>query len=362
MKFIKLDLNIYLLTQLIMKGIMVNKTHAETARNILVEFNSIDKEKKIKHQNNFVIFPVKNIENSALEKLNKKNIEFKILEEEFENFAKLPSLAEATKKFGIKMRSFDIIGDIAVIEFPEEAKAHEKEIADSLLSSHKNIKAVFKKASAISGEGRVRKFEHAAGENRTITLYREHGCIFRLDIAKVYFSPRLSHERKRILEQVKDREAIVDMFAGIGSFSIVIARHKNVKIYAIDINRHAYEYLKENIMLNKVSEKINPLLGDCREICKTKGLKNIADRIIMNLPMSAEKFFDVALDAIKESGGIINYYTIAQEEELPQKIKTIEKTAQQKRKKVEIISTRIVKPYSPSEYHFAVDIYAKKAF
>lgn len=343
-----------------MKGIMVNKMHAEIARKILAKHN-IDKEKKVKHRNNFVVFPVKTVENSALEKLSRKNIEFKILEEEFEAVKRQLSLGEVTEKFGFKMRAFDVVGDIAVVEFPEEAEAYEKEIADSLLSAHKNIKAVFKKASAVSGEERVRKLEHTAGENRTATLYKEHGCIFKLDLAKVYFSTRLSYERKRVLEQAKDGEIIVDMFAGIGAFSIVIARHKNVKIYAIDINRHAYEYLRENIMLNRVSEKVIPFLGDCREICKTKGLKNVADRVIMNLPMSAEKFFDVALEAIKESGGIINYYTISGEEFLQEKIKTLEKTAQQKGKKVEIMGTRIVKPYSPSEYHFAVDVYAKKA-
>jgi len=344
-----------------MKGIMVNKIQAQLARNILAEFGAIDKEKKIKRRNNFVIFPVKNVENTALEKLGKKNIEFKILEEEFEAVKKQLSLSEVSEKFGFKMRAFDVVGDIAVLEFPEYARGHEKEIAESLLSAHKSIKAVFKKASAISGEERVRKIEHVAGENRTTTLYREHGSVFKLDIAKVYFSPRLSYERKRVLEQIKDGEVIVDMFAGIGAFSIVIAKHRNVKIYAIDINRHAYEYLKENIMLNKVSEKVAPFLGDCREICKTKGLKNIADRAIMNLPMCAEKFFDVALDLIKESGGMINYYAILGEEFLQEKLKALEKTALQKGKKIEIISTRIVKPYSPNEQHFAVDIYAKKA-
>jgi len=339
-----------------MKGIMVNKSYAELARKILARHKALSKEKKIKFEKNFVIFPVNDTESSALENLNKNDIEFKIIENEFEEIARPLSLGEMAARFGIKMRAFDVIGDIALVEFPEEAEGHESEIALAMLKSHKNIKAVFKKASAISGEERVRKIEHVAGENRTAVLYKEHGCVFKLDLAKVYFSPRLSHERKRVLVQVKDGEAIVDMFAGIGSFSIVIAKHRDVKIYAIDINKNAYDYLKENIMLNKVFEKVAPIFGDCREVAP----KKIADRAIMNLPLSAEKFFDTALDVLKETGGIINYYTISEKESLHEKIKVLEKKAQEKGKMVEIINTRIVKPYSPRNYHFAIDIKVKK--
>ena len=266
------------------------------------------------------------------------------------------SLRDIAGEIGIKRRAFDVIGDIAILELPEIGEEKEKLIAEELLKSHKNIRAVFKKASRVEGEERVRKLKHLAGEKRTLTLHKEHGCIFRLDIAKVYFSPRLSFERKRVASNIKESDVVVDLFAGIGSFSIIIAKHAKARVYAIDINEHAYNFLRENIKLNKVEDKVTPVLGDCREAAP----RNIATHVIMNLPLKAHEFFDVALQALRSNEtGIIHFYTIAKEEELGERIKFLENTAKSEKREISVIFKRKIRSYATRVYNFAIDIEAE---
>src|SRR5659263_193684 len=116
--------------------------------------------------------------------------------------------------------AYELIGDIAIID------QHEENVLDiaNVLLQHKNIRTVFQATSAVSGEFRTRELLFIAGEKKIETLYRENGCRYLLDVSSVYFTPRLSTERMRIAGQVTDQEKIVDMFAGIGPFSILIAK------------------------------------------------------------------------------------------------------------------------------------------
>ena len=171
---------------------------------------------------------------------------------------------------------------------------------------------------------------------------------FSLDVKKVYFSPRLATERRRISEQVEDNEIIVDMFAGIGPFPISIAREHKVKIYAIDINPDAYKYIKKNIELNKLEGNIIPLLGDVGEVLQ--GLNIKADRIIMNLPGTAWNYLDTAIKSLKH-GGVIHYYEFASEYQIP--IERIIETAYPR--KVDILNSRKVKSKSPGVWHIGID-------
>ncbi len=231
----------------------------------------------------------------------------------------MPNLKELLKdkltedELKLLRRSFDVVGDIAIIEIPPELEHKEKIIAEALLSEHKNIKVVAKKASKVEGVERIRRVKVIAGENRTITLHKENGIVLKVDVNKVYFSPRLSSERLRILNQVKDGERIIDMFAGVGPYSILIAKNKDVEIDAIDINPHAYQLLLENMKLNKLKGKIVPHLGDAAEVIKTL---RPADRIIMNLPEKAVEYLNLAASKIK-NGGIIHLYTFLKEGEKP---------------------------------------------
>ena len=245
--------------------------------------------------------------------------------------------------------SFDTIGDIVILEIPDELEDKKQIIGDAALKFTKR-KAIYMKRSAIKGTTRVRDLEFLSGVDDSVTIHKEHGARLKLDVRQVYFSPRLATERKRVMESVNDCETILDMFCGIGPFPIVIARNKNVDITAVDINSEAIKYLDENIKLNKLKGNIKTYCGDIAEVSKSFNCK--FDRIIMNLPGLAYTFLDLAVDLIKD-GGIINYYEFSDSYE--QGIKRLESACSKKNKKVEIINCRKVKSTSPGEWHVAID-------
>jgi tRNA (guanine37-N1)-methyltransferase len=205
-------------------------------------------------------------------------------------------------------RALDTIGDIAIIEIPPELNAHASLIGEAVLKTHKNVHTVLAKAGAVSGTYRLREFAVIAGEPGTITVHKEHGCRYYVDAAKAYFSPRLSHEHNRVASMVQAGETVVDLFAGVGPFVVLIAKKTaDAKVYAVDINPDAVELLKRNIRLNRVENRVFPILGSARQIVESK-LSGVADRVIMNLPEKALEFVDAACKAVKPAGGIVHFY------------------------------------------------------
>ena len=204
--------------------------------------------------------------------------------------------------------SFDVVGDIAVLRVPDPLLPKKHIIAEALLSSLKNVRTVLMQTTPVEGEFRLRGLEVLAGEPRFETTYKEHGCIYKVNISTVYFTPRLSTERLRVANRVKDGEVVVNMFAGVGPYSILIAKKvKDVKVYSIDNNPEAYRYMQENIKQNKVEHKVVPLFGDAAEIIRSR-LHQAADRVIMPLPEKALSYLDAAYSALKCGRGIIHYY------------------------------------------------------
>ncbi len=258
-------------------------------------------------------------------------------------------------------KSYDIVGDIAVLEIPEELEEYEREIAEAVMKIHKNVKVVVKKAGKTEGIERVRPVKVILGENRTWTIHKENGIRLKVDVAKVFYTPRLSQERLRIARMVREGEIVADLFAGVGPYSILIAKISNPKVvYAIDINPEAYKLLVENIKLNKVERKVIPFLGDCREVVKREKLENIADRVIMNLPMHADDFLDVAKYVAKD-GAIVHFYYFLDEKELfDGAIKVIEEKAKKIGFDFEILDKRKVGEIGPRRYRVCIDFKIKK--
>jgi tRNA (guanine37-N1)-methyltransferase len=260
------------------------------------------------------------------------------------------------------LRSLDIIGDIAVIEVKPEFKEIKHEIAEKILREVNYIKVVVEKKSPISGEHRVMDLEWLAGEKRFTTIHREYGCIFKLDISKVYFTPRLSTERMRIARMVRAGEVIVNMFAGVGTYSIIIAKRaleKPSKIYSIDINPYAYNYAVENVRINKVEDIVIPILGDAKEVIMNK-LMGVADRVLMPYPELALKYLEYAIMALKDSGGIIHAYDFIKymKNEDP-KVKMRERYEEKLKEfdvKYEILDVRRTGEVAPREYRMVIDI------
>ncbi|MFW9852117.1 MAG: class I SAM-dependent methyltransferase family protein, partial [Candidatus Thorarchaeota archaeon] len=202
-------------------------------------------------------------------------------------------------------KAFDVIGNIAIIEIPDELEFYKREIGNALFSVFPAIKTVYHKASAVSGELRTRELEHLSGEKKCETVHIEHGIRIHVDVCKTYFSPRLSNEHNIVSNKTQDGEIIIDLFTGVGPFPLHIAKNRNSTIFAIDINKTAINCLKKSIEINKLKGEISPIFGDCRKISPTLPE---ADRIIMNLPGKSLEYLSVACHQIKAGGTIYFYY------------------------------------------------------
>lgn len=336
-----------------MIGLKVPKKSAEKVRRLLLEHSMIDLNYKIERNKHFIFIPLS--EKPGDRFLNKIGLnDLEIIDTKFEVQKRNPKSLKDYLKGNIKdekipeiKKSFDIIGDVVILEIPDDLEKEKYQIGEAALKFTKR-KAAYRKKSKIKGILRTRELEHLAGEDVSETIHKEYGCKFMLDVKKVYFSPRLATERERIASQVKDGETIVDMFAGVGPFSIVIAKNHEVKIYAIDINPYAYFYIKKNKDINKLKGEIIPLLGDVKEVLKDESIK--ADRIIMNLPESAHKFLKIASSSLKECG-ILHYYQFASNFE--NVIEKLEKGVYPR--KVKLLAKRKVKSKSPGVWHMGID-------
>jgi len=208
--------------------------------------------------------------------------------------------------------SFDVIGNICILEIKDEAKKYEKLVGNSILKLNKNIKSVFKKNSARKGKYRTYKLKLIAGENSRVTQHKENGVIFNIDVEKCYFSPRLGNERLRISRMVKKNESVLVMFSGIGSFNLNIFKNSSPKeIYGVELNKTAYKYALENLKLNKFDEKkLKFFQGDVKKVLPKLNKK--FDRILMPLPMESRKYLGLAIKKLKKKG-ILHYYTFLEE-------------------------------------------------
>ena len=256
--------------------------------------------------------------------------------------------------------SYDIVGDIAVIRVPEALELRIQTIAEALLKTQKHVKSVLCQISPVAGNFRLRDLAWVAGEKKTKTVYKEFGCLFNIDLDRCYFSPRLSYERMRIAKLIQPNEVIVNMFAGVGCYSVIIAKHsRSEKIYSIDINPIAVQFLKVNARLNRAERQVLPILGDAKETIEER-LRRIADRVIMPLPEKAYEYIETALLAIKSRGGVIHYYGF---EHSANGESTIEKTKKRVSEKLEtlgvnfdLLKSRIVRTTGPNWHQIALDI------
>ncbi len=256
-----------------------------------------------------------------------------------------------------RVRAFDIVGDIAVLKLPEELLPKKKLIGEGVLKVHRNVKTVLLQTTPVRGEFRTREFEVLAGEPRTKTIHRESGCEFKVDLARVYFSPRLAYERMRIARMVTEGEVVTNLFAGVGCYSIVLAKHSEVgKVYSIDKNPEAFRLMCENIRLNRVGGKVVPLLGDAGDVVK-KGLEGKADRVLMPLPEFSRNFIDIAVSALKPEGGVIHFYDVGEEPDpFSPSIEFLSEKICKKKFKIKVLERRIIRSYAVRCYHVVLDL------
>lgn len=255
--------------------------------------------------------------------------------------------------------AFDQIGDIIVVKIPDSLLSKKDIIGKTLLEEVKSANSVFYQADAVKGDYRTRKLEFLAGENKTETEYKEFGCRFKIDVEKAFFSPRLSTERERIANLIKEGEIVINMFGGVGMFSIMATKKNSCTVYNIDINPVASKLCEKNILINKLKGNVISINGDTSAVIKNK-LKEVGDRTLMLLPESSDKFLNSAIEATKDKG-IIHYYSHVHAD-IKQDAPNLSEEHYRQISPTEcvILGSKIVRAVGPRYYQTVVDVKIKK--
>ena len=262
----------------------------------------------------------------------------------------------ADEELELLPRGFERIGHIAIVSLPPELAHRTQDIAQSLLRI-KGVRTVALREGVISGRDRRPNLRVITGDPSTETKHRENGCVFKLDVTKVMFSTGNIYERQRLPKLITAGEVVVDLFAGIGQFSIPIARHaRPSRIYAVELNPLAYGYLCENVRINQVGHIVKPLLGDCVEVAP----RGVADRVVMGILHVTHRYLPLALEVLKPGGGIVHYHeSVPSRLRFERPVKRILEAAAGR--DVEIIGKRVVKCYAPGVDHVVIDARIGKA-
>jgi tRNA (guanine37-N1)-methyltransferase len=326
--------------------VVVPKKKAEPVRKRLVEKGFLRKDLQIKSDAKNVYLPVTQRVDVGYPV---ETVEFKESDEAVKDYRVLVDIPDEIR--ALLPSSYDTLGSIAIVKMADEVVPYAKEIGKAIIATQTSIRTVCMDSGVVD-QFRTRNIKIVAGEKVTETIHKEYGLTFKMDISKVFFSPRLATEREAVARQVNQGEVVIDMFAGIGPFSIMIAKSRSPKVvYAIDMNPDAISYMKENISINKVSSVV-PILGDARE--KVTDLEK-ADRIIMNLPHNAKDFVPDAIRALKP-GGIIHYYEIMEEQQVDARLGEIADAAVRDGRTAKLLARRKVKSYSPTMNFYAFDL------
>lgn len=252
--------------------------------------------------------------------------------------------------------SFDQIGDIAIIRIPESLYSKKDKIGAAVLEQASGAKRVFCQTTDVTGSHRTRGLELVAGSGDTVTEYREHGCVFSVDVARTFFSPRLSTERARIASLVSDGETVLNMFGGVGAFSIIAAKSKKCTVHNIDINPVAANLCKQNTESNKLEGRVVSVCGDAIKIIADWHNKPEIDRTLMLLPEKSAEFLDAAISATKP-GGVIHYYSHVHADSkslaAPNAARELLEIAPPK---TGVLRSNIVRPVGPRYYQTVVDV------
>jgi tRNA (guanine37-N1)-methyltransferase len=332
------------------KCLRVEKGKAEAERRKLSEGGMLDNGYAPARDAKFVYFPVKGA--IAGMKLAEKRLAKR--EERGKPFSAGLEANLTVRERELLVKSFDIVGDIAVVEVPPELEGKEKLIAAAIMGQHRGIRVVAKKTGGTSGEFRIRPVAVIAGEERTNTIYREGGCGFELDLNKTYFSPRLGTERGRLCALVRENERVLVPFAGVGPFAIRIGKAmKSAEVVGLELNPEACRFFRANLEKNRCGN-VGVLEGDVSALLPGK-YKGWADRLAMPLPKDGKRFLANAIPCLKK-GGVLHYYSFGSTDApYADAEKDVLEAAAKLGRKARIIFRRVVRPYSKTTEQVVVD-------
>jgi len=249
------------------------------------------------------------------------------------------------------------IGDIVIIKLNEKLRNYGEKIGKTY-AEILCCKTVLNDVGGISGIYREPNVEILYGSKDTETVHKENGIKYKLDVQKIMFSSGNMDERLRMAKISNKNETVVDLFAGIGYFTLPMAVYsKPKKIFSCEINPVAYEYLCKNIVLNHVTSIVEPLFGDNRLIAP----KNVAERVVMGYIEDTERFLPAAFDCLKSCTGYIHYHDVCPSELLPERsFRSIQETAGKHKRNVDLLTCRVIKSYAPGVSHVVLDIQVGK--
>ncbi len=327
-------------------SLVVPKKKAEPVRRKLIEKGVLRRDLQIRSDAKSVYLPVtQRIDlGYPIEKM-----DFKEMELQVSDYRLLVDVPEEIRP--LLPSSFDTVGSIAIVKMEDEVAPYAAKIGKAIMATQISIKTVCMDSGVID-EFRTRDVKVVAGEKTTETIHKEYGLTFKVDVARAFFTPRLATERQAVAKQVKPGEVVIDMFAGIGPFSIMIAKTGSPRIvYAIDMNPDAIELMKENIALNKAAS-VSPMLGDARELVPRL---EKADHVVMNLPHDGRGFIGEAIRALKP-GGVIHFYEITEEDEVQKSLDEIADAARRDGRLMKELARRRIKSYSPTMTFYGFDL------
>jgi len=328
------------------RGIRVERSQGEQFRKALVEMGGFDRSRKIISDESSVYLPVLELDEAAASTL-RQIADFQRVDMDFQ----MEERHQSPEELLGRRPGYEVVGEIAIVEDDDANR-----VASVLMSTCKGIRTVIAPLSDVEGEFRTRRFRHVAGEVGTITTHKEHGLRYRVDLEGAYFTPRLGTERLRVAKQVLPGQVVLDMFAGVGPFSLLMAK-RGARVIAMDKNPVAVQYLRENAGRNKVAN-LEIREGDAAELALD--YENAADHVIMNLPHSASSFLVPAMRTARP-GGVVHYYCIAPEEDLFRDRSLIEEAAAPLGASVEVIYQGVVRSYAPRRHNVVIDFQVIKA-
>ncbi|MEM0201915.1 MAG: class I SAM-dependent methyltransferase family protein [Candidatus Micrarchaeaceae archaeon] len=342
-----------------MKAIKTHRKNAEKIKRYLLKHKALDKHYRVFKNNSFIYFPIARLGAEDIKWLGANGA--RIVEKRLErnnrsDYGSVLLGIVGPKRYMRIARSYDIIGNIATID--KNSKRDALAIAKAIMATNKNVETVLMKNSAVRGIYRKRSYAYVLGKRNYVAVYKENGATFVFDVRKTFFSTRLAYERARVTRSAKDYENVVVMFAGVGPFAIEIAKaHRHSNVVAIELNKAAYRYLRENIAINKVAN-VTAVNGDVKKV--SKKYENFADRIVMPLPKTSQEFLHNAFEVAKDKA-IVHYYTFGNANSaIEDAVRKITEFFSGLGCTVNVLGSRIVRPYSSTEVEIVVDFEMQK--